>query len=145
MWHGTSELFVNNSAQTFYIKCKHWFTLKEIAFAEWGQECNANAKEFCPFSQAYYPPHCKMKFWSQNKLSLIHMEIYNTKRKEIKSSSQALNLHPDKICIFLWSFAYPSATLQITTNKTEGAIHLQSIKGLLGAQWNKMESTTERT
>lgn len=64
------------------------------------------------------------------------MELYKTNRKEINSSSQALNLHPDKICVFLWSFAYPSATLQITTKKKkiESTIHLQSIKGLLGAQ-----------
>lgn len=90
-------------------------------------------------------PHCKMKFWSHNKLHLIHMEIYKTNRKEINSSSQALNLHPDKICTFLRSFAYPSAT----TKKIESAIHLQSTKGLLGittAQWNKkMEPSKERT
>lgn len=58
MCHGTSELFKTCTQQrhfvSFYIKCKHWFALKEIAFAEWGQGCNVNAKEFCPFSQAYY-------------------------------------------------------------------------------------------
>ena len=56
------------------------------------------------------------------------MEIYKTNRKEINSSSQVLDLHPDKICTFLRSFAYPSAT----TKKIESAIHLQSTKGLLG-------------
>lgn len=149
---GTLGLFATRTqhghSMSFCIKCQHWFVLKEIDSAEWGQCCNVNAKEFCPFSGTL--PPCEMRFWSHNKPSLIHKEI-DLRQAERKS------ILPHKHLIYIlirfaysWEVcAYTLATLQINTRRkykikmkalsTFGALRVSLVLQLLSkpSRWKK--------